>query len=315
MIIQIAIILIWTVAILLCVALLTLLERKLLGSLQRRLGPDTVGYVGILQPIADAVKLITKQTSSTHNSTFGIFYTAPMWALVITLIGWGLVTRLFTSSYSYHNIDNTLIDNSWLAILAVLSLTIYSALLLGWSANSSYSLVGSLRSSSALISYELILATSALMPMIITSSYNLIDIVNNQVVVMYLLPMLPIVFIFLISVLAETSRTPFDLIEAESELVSGYMTEHASVAFVLLFLTEYASILLFSAINTVLWLGPTDYIKFGIGLNVILTFIILMRAVLPRIRYDQLIMACWLILLPIIFTIAVFVPSLTYVLL
>lgn len=308
---------IWSVGILLSVALLTLLERKLLGSLQRRLGPDTVGYVGLLQPIADAVKLVTKQTSSTQNSSFGLFYLAPMWALIITLTGWGLISRLYLSHYDtiIESADNILIDYGWLAILAILSLTIYSVLLLGWSANSSYSLVGSLRSSSALVSYELILATSALLPMIISHSYNLTDLMINQEIVMYIWPLLPVAIIFIISVLAETSRVPFDLVEAESELVSGYMTEHASVAFVLLFLTEYASILLFSVINSVLWFGPDNYWSLALGVNFILTIIILARAVLPRIRYDQLIMACWLQLLPIIFTIAVLIPSLTLVLL
>lgn len=210
--------------------------------------------------------------------------------------------------------DNLLLDYGWLTLLAVLSLTIYTVLLLGWSANSSYSLAGSLRSSSALVSYELILATSALLPMIIAQSYSFIDLIEQQQVVLYLIPLLPVVVIFFISVLAETSRVPFDLVEAESELVSGYMTEHASVAFVLLFLTEYASILLFGAIHTVLWLGASSYTSLAIGINVVLTLIILMRAVLPRIRYDQLIMACWLHLLPIVFTIAVLVPALASVL-
>lgn len=137
-------------------------------------------------------------------------------------------------------------------MLAVLSLSIYSALLLGWSANSSYSLAGSLRSSAALISYELILATSALLPTVLAQSYSFVELLNNQHAVLYVVPLLPVFLIFIISVLAETSRVPFDLVEAESELVSGYMTEHASVAFVLLFLTEYASILLFSTISAVL---------------------------------------------------------------
>lgn len=207
---------IWSVGILLSVALLTLLERKLLGSLQRRLGPDTVGYVGLLQPIADAVKLLTKQTSSTQNSSFGLFYLAPMWALIITLTGWGLISRLYLSHYDTFigYTDNLLIDYGWLAVLAILSLTIYSVLLLGWSANSSYSLVGSLRSSSALVSYELILATSALLPMIISHSYNLTSLMINQEIVMYIWPLLPVAIIFIISVLAETSRVPFDLVEA-----------------------------------------------------------------------------------------------------
>lgn len=316
MLIGIISILDWSIGILLSVALLTLLERKLLGILQRRLGPDTVGYFGLLQPIADAVKLITKQTSSTNTSNFSIFYLAPMWALIITLTGWGLISRIFISHYDtiLETTDNMLIDYNWLTLLAILSLTIYSILLLGWSANSSYSLVGSLRSSSALISYELILATSALLPMIISHSYNLLDVLLKQQIVIYLLPLFPIAIIFFISILAETSRVPFDLTEAESELVSGYMTEHASVAFVLLFLTEYASILLFSVINSVLWIGSSNYLELALSVNFILTLIILARAVLPRIRYDQLIMTCWLHLLPLIFTLAILVPSLTLVL-
>jgi NADH-ubiquinone oxidoreductase chain 1 len=216
MLIQLLVILIWSVAILLCVALLTLLERKLLGSLQRRLGPDTVGYVGILQPIADAVKLLTKQTSSTYNSSFSIFYIAPAWALIIVLTGWGILTKLYINNYYTYlsSLDNILIDYGWLSLLAVLSLSIYSVLLLGWSANSSYSLAGSLRSSAALISYELILATSALLPMVLSQSYSLIELINNQSIVLYIIPLLPVFLIFIISVLAETSRVPFDLVEA-----------------------------------------------------------------------------------------------------
>jgi NADH:ubiquinone oxidoreductase subunit H len=151
--------------------------------------------------------------------------------------------------------------------------------------------------------------------MVVTHSYNLVDVIHQQHVVMYILPLLPIAIVFIISVLAETSRVPFDLVEAESELVSGYMTEHASVAFVLLFLTEYASILLFSVINSILWLGPVGYLQLTLGMSFVLTIIILMRAVLPRIRFDQLILTCWLHLLPLIFTLAVLVPSMTMVLL
>jgi NADH-ubiquinone oxidoreductase chain 1 len=344
MLISILVVLIWSIGILLSVALLTLMERKLLGGLQRRLGPDTVGYVGLLQPISDAIKLITKQTSSTENSQFGLFYIAPMWALIVTLTGWGLITRVYLSNYidytyldsdrtdsstihviideiyyyiglAASGVDNMLVNYGWLTILAVLSLTIYSVLLLGWSANSSYSLVGSLRSSSALVSYELILASSALLPMVVCRSYNLTDLINHQQVVAYILPLLPVGIILYISVLAETSRVPFDLVEAESELVSGYMTEHASVAFVLLFLNEYASILLFSTIISILFLGPTSYMQLALYVNINLTIIILARAVLPRIRYDQLILTCWLKLLPLIFSIMVMVTCLTLALL
>lgn len=317
MIIQLITMLIWLVAILLCVALLTLLERKLLASLQRRLGPDTVGYVGILQPIADAVKLVTKQTSSTYNSSQGLFYIAPLWALIVILTAWGLLTKLYINNYysDLAMLDHGMFTYTWLTLLAVLSLSIYSALLLGWAANSSYSLAGSLRSSASLVSYELILATSGLIPMIVAQDYGLLSLIDHQVASSYVVALLPVFFIYVISVLAETSRVPFDLVEAESELVSGYMTEHASVAFVLLFLTEYASILFFSTLTAIIWWGVDNYIELALYVNVMLTIIILMRAVLPRMRYDQLINVCWLHLLPLVFTLAILAPSLVYVLL
>ncbi len=210
------------------------------------------------------------------------------------------------------SITSQLTPYGWLAMLAVLSLTIYTALLLGWSANSSYSLVGSLRSSSALISYELILATSALITIVAAQSYSPVDILLTQSIVCYAELMPPVWILFLISVLAETSRVPFDLVEAESELVSGYMTEHASVAFVLLFLTEYASILLFSVITGVLWLGAVGLVRLLASVLLVLAIIILMRAVLPRIRYDQLIDACWKHLLPLLFGAIVLLPAMRY---
>ena len=149
--------------------------------------------------------------------------------------------------------------------------------------------------------------------MVVCRSYSLVDIIHHQQIVPYIIPLLPVVIILYISVLAETSRVPFDLVEAESELVSGYMTEHASVAFVLLFLNEYASILLFSTIISVLFLGPSNYLELALYVNLNLTIIILARAVLPRIRYDQLILTCWLNLLPLIFGIAVAVVCLTLI--
>lgn len=326
-------IIIWILAILLSVALLTLLERKLLASLQRRVGPDTVGIFGLLQPIADAVKLVTKQTSSTANSQRFIFYVAPAYALVLVIFCWAIIASLFLSTTSTqlnvdYSLDNlNIITNTinfvllylpntyqWLVILAILSLTIYSQLLLGWAANSAYAFLGSLRSSAALISYELILSTAALVPMLMSQSYSFDAIILNQSQVKFVLPLLPVFIIFLISSLAEASRVPFDLVEAESELVSGYYTEHASVAFTLLFLAEYASILLFSAINAIFWFGTTNYIGTAFGIAAMLSFVILARALLPRMRYDRLINFCWTSMLPIIFALIVAVPILMYTL-
>jgi len=326
-------IIIWILAILLSVALLTLLERKLLAALQRRVGPDTVGIFGILQPIADAVKLVTKQTSSTANSQRFIFYVAPAYALVLIIFCWAIVASLFLSTTATQlNVDDSLSNlgiiassvnfillylpttYQWLVILAILSLTIYSQLLLGWAANSAYAFLGSLRSSAALISYELILSTAALVPMLMCQSYSFDSIIQSQSQVKFAIVLLPVFIIFLISSLAEASRVPFDLVEAESELVSGYYTEHASVAFTLLFLAEYASILLFSSINAVFWIGTTSYIYLAFGIAAMLSFVILARALLPRLRYDMLIHTCWTSLLPIIFALIVAIPILLYTL-
>lgn len=323
-------IVIWAVAILLSVALLTLLERKLLGALQRRLGPDTVGVFGILQPFADALKLVTKQTSSTASSQRFIFYVAPAYALILIIFCWAIIGNLFisTNSSNLNVLDNlgfisqkyffwvnsllTYLPNNyqWLVILTILSLTIYSQLLLGWAANSAYAFLGSLRSSAALISYELILSTAALIPMLMVQSYNLENIILNQTSIKFAIVLLPVFIVFLISSLAEASRVPFDLVEAESELVSGYMTEHASVAFTLLFLAEYASILLFASINAIFWLGTSNYLNLAVAICAMLSFVILARALLPRMRYDKLISFCWASLLPITFGLVIAVPIL-----
>ena len=298
--------------VLLSVAYLTLLERKLLAAYQRRVGPDSVGLFGILQAIADAVKLITKQNSTSSNTSLLIFYVSPIWSLCLIIASWSVVIMLFLSNYNsvITEYDNLLHSYSWLLLLAILSLTIYSVLLLGWAANNAYAFLGSLRSSSALISYELVLSTAALFPMILSTSYDLYDIIFSQVTVLYLIPLLPVAILFFISTLAESSRVPFDLVEAESELVSGYMTENASVLFTLLFLSEYASIMLFAVINSILWFGTSNYYSLSLSTIFMLTLVILARALLPRLRYDQLITLCWLYLLPITFVLAVLVPSL-----
>src|ERR1700742_459450 len=234
--------------ILLSVAFMTIIERKQLAAHQRRVGPNTVGYYGILQPFADALKLILKETVIPSQSNKVLFYLAPISTLVFSLLGWGIIPfgpGLALSDFSL----------GILYTLALSSLGVYGVLLAGWSANSKYAFLGSLRSTAAMISYELILSSAILIIILLTGSLNFTKIIESQEAVWFIVPLLPVFIFYFISILAETSRTPFDLQEAESELVSGFMTEHSSVPFVFFFLGEYSSIVLFSCITSILFFG------------------------------------------------------------
>lgn len=207
--------------------------------------------------------------------------------------------------------------------LALSSLGVYGILFAGWSANSKYAFLGSLRSTSAMISYELILSSAILIIIFLTGSLNFTDIIESQQAIWFIVPLLPVFIFYFIAILAETSRTPFDLQEAESELVSGFMTEHSSVPFVFFFLGEYSSIVLFSAITAILFLGGYNSPEFfvnesifnvqsiilGIKTCLFCFLFVLVRATLPRLRYDQLIDLCWLYFLPICVALIILVPS------
>ena len=233
---------------LLAVAFMTIIERKQLAAMQRRVGPQVVGYYGVLQPFSDALKLIVKETVVPSQSNKVLFYLSPVSTLIFSLLGWaiipfgpGLVITDFSLGILY--------------TLALSSLGVYGILFSGWSANSKYAFLGSLRSTAAMISYELILSSAILIIILLTGSFNFTSIIESQQAIWFIVPLLPVFIIYFISILAETSRTPFDLQEAESELVAGFFTEHSSIIFVFFFLSEYSSIVLMSSLTAILFFG------------------------------------------------------------
>nr|AFP72281.1 NADH dehydrogenase subunit 1 [Agaricus bisporus var. bisporus H97] len=302
--------------VLLAVAFMTIIERKQLAAHQRRVGPNTVGYYGVLQPFADALKLIVKETVIPSQSNKVLFYLAPVSTLIFSLLGWGIIP--FGQGLSLSDFSLGIFYT-----LALSSLGIFGVLLAGWSANSKYAFLGSLRSTSAMISYELILSSAILIVIILNGSLNYITIIENQQAIWFIVPLLPVFIFYFIAILAETSRTPFDLQEAESELVAGFFTEHSSVPFVFFFLSEYSSIILFSCITSILFLGGYNMpelfvndtfinlqsIVLGLKTCIICFMFVLVRATLPRLRYDQLISLCWLNLLPVAVAFIILVPS------
>lgn len=233
---------------LLVVAYVTVAERKTMASMQRRLGPNAVGYYGLLQAFADALKLILKEYVAPTQSNLILFFLGPIVTLIFALLGYAVIP--YGPGLSLGDMELGI-----LFMLAVSSLATYGILLAGWSANSKYAFLGSLRSTAQLISYELVLSSVLLIIIIITNSLNLNINVQFQKIVWLALPLLCILIIFFIGSVAETNRAPFDLAEAESELVSGFMTEHAAVIFVFFFLAEYASIVLMCIFTSILFLG------------------------------------------------------------
>lgn len=307
------------VPILLSVAFMTIIERKILAAMQRRLGPTDVGYYGILQPFSDALKLILKESVIPAQSNKILFYLAPVVTLVFSLLGWAIIP-----------FGQGLVISDWsmgiLYTIALSSLAVYGVLFAGWSANSKYAFLGSLRSTAAMISYELVLSSAILIVVIISGSLNFSTIIEYQQAIWYIVPLFPIFIFYFISVLAETSRTPFDLQEAESELVAGFFTEHSSVPFVFFFLAEYSSIVLFSSISAILFLGgylfPLQFfvkceattilnmqsVILGLKSCLFCFIFVWFRATLPRLRFDQLATFCWESLLPFAIAFIILVP-------
>jgi NADH-quinone oxidoreductase subunit H len=300
-----------TVLILFCVAFFTLAERKVMASIQRRAGPNVVGVWGLLQPIADGVKALIKQLLVPQRSSPIIFLFAPACSFVFALLSWAVIPISLTA----------LTLNSSLGViylLAISSLGVYGIIFAGWSSNSRYAFLGSLRSSAQMISYEVSLGLCILPSSLLAGSLNLVDIIVSQQITWYVFPLLPTALIFFISGLAETNRTPFDLPEAEAELVAGYNVEYSGFMFALFFLAEYSNMLLISALNVIFffggWLSPAI---FGFFLPVGTWFVfktlffayifILVRATVPRYRYDQLMDIGWKIFLPISGAVFVFV--------
>ena len=247
-IISILEVLVYTIPVLLIVAFVTVAERKTMASMQRRLGPNIVGYYGLLQAFADALKLLLKEYISPTQANIILFFLGPIVTLIFSLLGYSVIPYGPGLAISDFNLGI-------LYLLAVSSLSTYGILLAGWSANSKYAFLGSLRSTAQLISYELILSSAILLVVLLTGSLNLTVNVEAQKTIWYILPLFPIFIVFFIGSIAETNRAPFDLAEAESELVSGFMTEHAAVIFVFFFLAEYASIVLICILISILFLG------------------------------------------------------------
>jgi NADH-ubiquinone oxidoreductase chain 1 len=235
-----------SVPVLLTVAFVTVAERKTMASMQRRLGPNIVGAYGLLQAFADALKLLIKEYISPTQANLILFFLGPVITLIFSLLGYAVVP--YGPGLAIWDFNLGI-----LYMLAVSSLATYGILLAGWSANSKYAFLGSLRSTAQLISYELILSSAILLVILLTGSLNLTVNIEAQRSIWFILPLLPVFIIFFIGSVAETNRAPFDLAEAESELVSGFMTEHAAVIFVFFFLAEYASILLICILNTMLF--------------------------------------------------------------
>ena len=311
-----------TVPALLVVAFVTVAERKTMASMQRRLGPNLVGYYGLLQAFADALKLLLKEYISPTQSNFILFFLGPVITLVFSLLSFAVIP--YASGLTILDLDLGI-----LYLLAVSSLATYGILLAGWSANSKYAFLGSLRSTAQLISYELILSSAVLIVILLTGSLNLTYIVENQKAVWFIFPLFPIFIVFFIACIAETNRAPFDLAEAESELVSGFMTEHAAVIFVFFFLAEYASIVVICILTSILFLGGylipvinlsntvfiygiSSSLILGIKASLMIFVFIWARASLPRIRFDQLMSFCWTVLLPIVVAFIIIVPCILY---
>ena len=315
------------VPLLISVAYFTIAERKFMGSIQRRRGPNVIGFLGLLQPLADGLKLFVKETILPSNSNIYIFILAPLLTFILSLIGWSVIPIAETIVISDLNLGV-------LYLFAVSSLSVYGIILAGWSSNSKYPFLGSLRSAAQMISYEVSIGFIIVNVCICTGSFNLSSIVISQTNTWFIIPLFPMFVLFYISMLAETNRHPFDLPEAEAELVSGYNVEYSAMTFALFFLGEYANMLLMSTFSSILFLGgwlpllnifPLNILpgSFWLSLKIVLgvIFFILTRAALPRYRYDQLMHIGWKTFLPLslgylIFTVNVLIsfnwlPNLT----
>ena len=302
-------ILVILVPLLLAVAYLTYAERKIIAAMQLRKGPNVVGPFGLLQPIADAVKLLFKETILPSGSNRIVFVMAPMLTFVLGMIGWAVIP--FGEGLVLADINVGI-----LYLFAISSLGVYGVIMAGWASNSKYPFLGALRSAAQMVSYEVSMGFVIITVLLLVGSLNLSDIVLAQqgsygLFSWFWLPLLPMFVIFFISTLAETNRSPFDLPEGESELVAGFFVEYSAMTFALFFLGEYANMILMSAMTSILflggWLPPIDIAPFNwipgpiwlfAKIAFVLFFFLWVRATFPRYRYDQLMRLGWKVFLP-----------------
>ena len=293
------------VPLLIFIAYLTYFERKVIGAMQLRKGPNVVGPFGLMQPLADGIKLLTKETIFPDNSSKFLFILSPVLTFALALLAWAVIPVDYKVVLSDINVG-------LMYIFAISSLGIYGIIVAGWSSNSRYAFLGSLRSAAQMISYEVSIGLIIISVLLSSGSLNLTDIVMGQQEMWYVIPHFPMFIIFFISTLAETNRAPFDLPEAESELVAGYNVEYSSMSFGLFFLGEYGNMILMSSMSTILflggWLPPFEsqyldlipgYIWFLVKVVSLLFVFLWVRATLPRYRYDQLMTLGWKLFLPL----------------
>ena len=292
------------VPVLVSVAMIVWLDRRVWAFVQKRRGPNVVGPFGLLQSLADALKYIFKEIIIPASSNKVIFILAPIVTMTLALIAWAVIP--FSESFVLSNINVGI-----LYIFAVSSLGVYGIIMGGWASNSKYPFLGAIRSAAQMVSYEVSIGVIIINVLLCVGSLNLTDIVLAQEKIWFVIPLFPMFVIFFISALAETNRPPFDLPEAEAELVSGYQTEYSGMMYAMFWLGEYANILLMCALGSILflggWLSPLNMYPFNIIpsplwliLKILLLFILfaLVKAIVPRYRYDQLMKLGWKIFLP-----------------
>lgn len=289
---------------LIAVAYLTLAERRVIGFMQLRRGPNVVGPFGMFQPFADALKLMAKETILPAGANKVVFLLAPMLTFILSLVAWAVIP--FDEGLVIADINVGI-----LYLFAVSSLGVYGVIMAGWASNSKYAFLGALRSAAQMVSYEVSMGLVIITVLLCAGSLNLSEIVEAQRGMWFALPLLPMFVVFFISTLAETNRAPFDLPEGESELVAGYFVEYSSMSFALFFLGEYANMILMSSMTVILflggWLPPFDIwplniipgpLWFILKIILVLFVFLWVRATTPRYRYDQLMRLGWKIFLP-----------------
>jgi NADH-quinone oxidoreductase subunit H len=297
------------VPLLLAVAYLTYAERKVLAAAQLRRGPNVVGWFGLLQPIADGLKLLLKETVIPSGANRIVFVAAPILTFVLSLVAWAVIP--FDAGVVVANINVGI-----LYLFAISSLGVYGIIMAGWASNSKYAFLGALRSAAQMVSYEVSIGFVIVTVLLCVGSLNLSDIVLAQRTVWFALPLFPMFIVFFVSGLAETNRSPFDLVEGESELVAGYFVEYSAMTFALFYLGEYANMIMSSAMTTILflggWLAPFNIQPFtgllahlwsmawfALKIAFCLFVFLWVRATFPRFRYDQLMRLGWKVFLPL----------------